>query len=561
MQGSEDARSGRFDRLKGAILSIPHKWRAVSRGTLPLTVKCALYLTVALSAAMLLFTALVAWYQRNQALDQLSDSVTQLSEVIAKSTRYAMLQNQPEYVDRIIQDVGNQADIYRVRIFSLDGRITHSTSADEVGRILDRSSEACARCHQGGKATADVLEGKRTWTFTYSSPEGQRLLGSMEVIRNEPSCYTAACHHHSPSTSVNGILDIVYSLDNIDRRIEMGVVRIAGFSAAFITIVSLFVGFLAHRVIYLPLRDLGAGAKRLAAGDFGQPIPVRSEDEFGKLATSFNAMTAALQRSQSELRDWAHKLEQRVQARTTELRVAQAEVARASRATTMGAMAASIAHEINQPLAAIVLSGNAGLRWLARATPDLEEARAALKRIVDEGHRAGKVIGSVRAMFKQGAQERAAVNVNELIGEILALLHGEVHTHDISVETDLADNLPSVIADRVQLQQVLLNLIMNAIEAMSAVTERRRVLRLRTELHEPNNVVIAVEDSGPGIDRNVVDRIFEPFFTTKSQGMGMGLSICRSIIEAHDGRLWFEPAVPQGTIFFVNLPAAATNGK
>jgi C4-dicarboxylate-specific signal transduction histidine kinase len=228
------------------------------------------------------------------------------------------------------------------------------------------------------------------------------------------------------------------------------------------------------------------------------------------------------------------------------LLAAQAELARATSFTAMGQMAASIAHDINQPLAAIVANGNAGLRWLAHTTPDLDEARAALQRIVNEGHRASQVIGSIRAMFTKGDQEKTALDANELMHEVLTRLDGEIRTQRVSVHTELIEPFPRVFGNRVQLQQVILNLLTNAVEAMGSATNRARVLQVKSKLHESGGVLIMVEDSGPGIDPQDIDRILEAFFTTKSHGMGMALSICRSIIDAHHGRLWVSPGLRHG---------------
>jgi PAS domain S-box-containing protein len=237
-----------------------------------------------------------------------------------------------------------------------------------------------------------------------------------------------------------------------------------------------------------------------------------------------------------------------------ELRSSRQELAGVGRQLTMGAITASIAHEVNQPLAAIVSSGNAGLRWLSNATPDLDEATAALKRIVSDGHRASQVIETVRAMFKKDAGEKTLLDINEVVCEVFALLRVELQKHDIAVIYRLAEEIPRVLADRVQLQQVILNLVMNAIDATSLVIDRPRTLRVSSERHDPADVMITLEDSGTGIDPKNVDRIFQPFFTTKSHGMGMGLSICRSIVEAHGGRLSASAALPYGTGFRVILP-------
>jgi len=236
------------------------------------------------------------------------------------------------------------------------------------------------------------------------------------------------------------------------------------------------------------------------------------------------------------------------------LQAAQADLARATKFTAMAQMAASIAHEINQPLAAVVANGNAGLRWLANTTPDFGEAMAALKRIVSDAHRASEVIGSIRAMFKKDIQEKALLDLNQLIREVLMLVHAELQSQRVSVHTELMEDLPHVLADRVQLQQVIMNLIMNASEAMASVTNRARVLRVKSEVDESHDVLMTVEDSGTGIDPNDANRIFDAFFTKKSHGLGMGLSICQSIIEAHNGRLWASPGIHHGSIFHVALP-------
>lgn len=237
-----------------------------------------------------------------------------------------------------------------------------------------------------------------------------------------------------------------------------------------------------------------------------------------------------------------------------QLAASRRELARVSRQTAMGAMTASIAHEIKQPLAAIVMNANVGLRWLDRPDLDLAELRAALEQIVRDGHRTNEVIAGIRAIFGKGHLETAPVNMNALIEEVLTLVRRELDSHQVSLRTEMAEGLPEVLAEGVQLQQVLVNLIMNAIDSMNLETTRERRLTIKTELQDAAEVRISVEDSGSGIDPSHTDRIFDAFFTTKPNGMGMGLSICRSIVEAHRGRLWAAPRSPHGTIFYMQLP-------
>jgi signal transduction histidine kinase len=261
-------------------------------------------------------------------------------------------------------------------------------------------------------------------------------------------------------------------------------------------------------------------------------------DEVGRLASAFDEMLAEL-----------------ASARDRE-RLEQAELARVARQATAGELSAAIAHEVKQPLAAMVAQGNAALRWLGRSTPDLDEARAALQKIVNSGHRASRIVENLRAMFKKDANPHKRVGVNGIIKDVFELTNHEMQRNDVMLQAALSDEpAPYVLGDRVQLQQVFLNLIMNAIEAMNA-SSRRNVLGVKTETGKNGEVLITIADSGPGIGADKIEKIFNTFFTTKQSGMGMGLSICRSIVEAHRGRIWVSSEAPHGSVFYVELPSA-----
>jgi signal transduction histidine kinase len=234
--------------------------------------------------------------------------------------------------------------------------------------------------------------------------------------------------------------------------------------------------------------------------------------------------------------------------------VVLADLARVTRLTTVGEMTASIAHEINQPLGAIVTNGEAGLRWLGNATPDLGEVRAVLTRIVGNGHRASQVISRIRAMTKKDIDERVLLDFNKVVEEVLGFARGEINDHNVVLRTQLQGDLPKIFADRIQLQQVVLNLVLNGIDAMASIDDRERRLVIRSEQEDSSTVRLSVEDAGKGVDTNIKDRIFEAFFTTKSSGMGMGLSICRSIIASHGGRLSVSAGSPCGAVFQIELP-------
>jgi signal transduction histidine kinase len=236
------------------------------------------------------------------------------------------------------------------------------------------------------------------------------------------------------------------------------------------------------------------------------------------------------------------------------VRQAEAELAHITRVTTLGELAASIAHEVNQPLAAIVADATASLNWLAAAPPDVDRVRDALDAIVTDGHRAAEVIQRIRQLATKSAPRKDRLDVNSIVRDVESLVRAELRRHEVTLTLDLAPGLPPVIGDRVQLQQVLLNLVMNGIEAMAAVMDRPRELLIRSHPHEEAQVLVAVRDTGVGIDPHDLDRLFSAFFSTKPGGMGMGLSISRSIVEAHGGRLWATPNVQRGATFHFALP-------
>jgi PAS domain S-box-containing protein len=238
------------------------------------------------------------------------------------------------------------------------------------------------------------------------------------------------------------------------------------------------------------------------------------------------------------------------------LHTAQAELAHVTRLTTLGEMSASIAHEVNQPLASIVTNGDACLRWLGRDVPQLDEARSAVRRMIGSAKRASEVISRIRELSKKRAFERARLDVNEVIHDVIALMRREIAGHRIALRLELGSSLPPVCGDRVQLQQVIMNLLMNGIQAMRSVTDGRHELLIRSRQDGSGQLLVAVEDSGVGIAPENVDRLFDAFFTTKSDGMGIGLSICRSIIEQHDGRIWATRNSGTGSTFQFTLPVA-----
>jgi len=526
-----------------------------------LKVKVGFFLSIALMVAVFLFTSLVVRNNREELLQQAISHAAQLSEVIIKSTRFAMLQNQASYVDKILQDVGAQNDIDRVRILSKNGTIIHSSHMSEIGRQVDQEAESCVACHLDEKSLKQSPMVGRPRIF--SDPEGRRMLGSTAVIRNEPSCSNGGCHMHSQDQSVLGVLDIVYPLNNIDRTIRTNTLTILGLALGFVIAAGLMVSFLVHRMVYLPLRDLEDGAARLAEGELEQTIPVRSGDEFGQLAASFNSMTAALRRSHVELKDWANTLEQKVEEATQELEIAQAEAARGEKLASVGLLAAGIAHELNNPLTGVLTFSHLVRKQVPDGSPEAED----LDLVIQETKRCAAIIRRLLDFAREKTPEKTYADLNKLIEETTRLIERPAHVENIDIVMDFDEQLPTVWIDEDLIKQVIMNMLVNAqhaIEGNGSITVRTRFhpdfRRAELGARPVPMAEITFADTGCGIPEEDLQRIFDPFFTTKGvgKGTGLGLSVSHGTIKAHGGLIEVQSTAGEGTEFRIYLPTGRT---
>jgi two-component system NtrC family sensor kinase len=489
--------------------------------------KITMYLALALMVAVFLFSLLLIRNQREEMLQQAVNHVNQLSEVVIKSTRFAMLQNQPSYIDQIIHDVGAQEDIDRVRILSKDGTIIHSSRDSEIGQVIDQEAEACLKCPLSSEAQQQKVMEKRARLFT--GPDG-----------------------------------LVYPLEKIDRAVRANTLTLAGFSLGFAIIAALFVSFFVHRIVYVPLKDLEAGATEVSSGNLDKIIPVRSDDEFGRVAKSFNKMTGAVRDSQLDLKDWALKLEAAVEEKTRELQLAQAEAIRGEKLASVGLLAAGIAHELNNPLTGILTFSHLVREKMPDDSPDAED----LDLVIKETKRCATIIRRLLDFAREKAPEKKYCDLNQLVCETAKLIEQPARIAQIEVVLELDETLPAVWMDEDLVKQVIMNMLVNAQHAIDedgTITLKTRLCpepRIVIPGSEPVSMVeISVIDTGCGIPKEVPSKIFDPFFTTKAvgKGTGLGLSVSHGAVQAHGGDIQVKSRVGKGTHFLVYLPVGGAN--
>jgi two-component system NtrC family sensor kinase len=526
--------------------------------------KVGLYMVIALTAVAFLFTVLVVSKSRTELLQQAVSNAAQLSQTIIKSTRFAMLENKPSFVDQIVQDVAAHEDIDKVRILSKNGTIIHSSYAAERGQQVDQEAEACLACHLVEKGRKENRMTGRPRIF--SGPDGRRMLGSTAVIRNEPSCWNSGCHVHKKSQSVLGVLDIVYPLARIDQTILASTLATIGLALGFVLAAALLVSYLVNRMVYLPLRDLETGAGRLAAGDLENTIPVRSKDELGQLAASFNSMTGALRKSREELQEWGRTLEEKVQKATRELQLAHAETARGEKLASVGLLAAGIAHELNSPLTGVLTFSHLVRRQMPEGSPQAED----LDLVIQETKRCAAIIRRLLDFAREKTPEKKFSDINALITETAHLLEQAAHIEDIDIILHLEENLPAIWIDEDLIKQVFMNIMVNAqhaIEGKGSITIRSRYCPEYTNREagaKPVPMVeIAIADTGCGIPKDHLPRIFDPFFTTKAvgKGTGLGLSVSHGTVRAHGGEIQVTSTVGEGSEFRIYLPVGENGDK
>ena len=472
-----------------------------------------------------------------------------LSETLLRTTYHQMLEDDRRRVYQMIEEVGTQRGIELIRLINKDGEIIFSTHPKEIGaRLTKETDSACKMCHIHEKVLTHASSMNRSRLYHQDGEE--EVMGMVKAIYNEESCWTASCHFHSPETRLLGVLDVTVSLN--EMRTALQSYRNDLLLETFLLLFSLCLclSLLIKGMIHRPLALLLGHTRALARGEWPR-IESPAEDEIGELSKAFNDMTVNLQKAREELEEWTMTLESRVVERTRKIEKMQTELIRSEKLASLGQLVAGIAHEINNPLTGIMMYSSI-LASDHRFDPAL---RADLDIILQETHRCSNIVRELLNFARSEPPAKTPQSLERLMEGCLALVVNQTYFHDICIHRCYASPMPEIAIDAGQIQQVFLNLLVNASQAMPKGGE----LTIRTGIdNEEQTAFIALTDTGCGIAAENIKKIFDPFFSTKGhEGTGLGLSVSYGIIESHGGEIKVESQVGEGTTFTIHLPIHA----
>jgi two-component system NtrC family sensor kinase len=477
-----------------------------------------------------------------------------ISDVIKQGTSDYMLRNDRNGLYQSIQTIASEPGIYKIRIFDQEGRITYTTTPGEQNHVVDKSGEACYGCHAQSQPLTRLNRPDRF--RIYRNGGGHRILGIITPIENQPSCSNAACHAHPVSQQILGVLDTNLSLATADVQLAESSRTMIAYTGCGLVLIAVLSWFFIWEVVGRPVTALERGTERLKAGDLGYQIAVDSEDEIGDLARSFNDMSSQLKSEHTENIAWTHTLEQRVEQKTRELKRAHEHALHTEKMASIGKMAAVLAHEINNPLSGILTYAKLLRKYLDhgdKGESRRQEIRDSLDLIASESRRCGDLVKNLLTFSRTTPMNIQPTNLNRVIEQVLRLVQHQMDLTGIHLQEQLESELPLVDCDGAQIEQVLLALLMNAIDAMP---QGGNLWITSTSSLDPKAIRIVVRDDGAGIPAEILPRIFEPFLTTKEtgRGVGLGLAISNSILERHNGTIEVQSELGKGTVFTVTLP-------
>ncbi|MGA2517274.1 MAG: ATP-binding protein [Thermodesulfobacteriota bacterium] len=491
--------------------------------------------------------------------ESMINSAIQASDLIKRSTRYSMLKNDRENLSNIIATIGQEKEMEGVRIYNKIGKIAFSNDAEEVNTIVDKKIEQCYVCHE--KEPAHVYLNTQNRIRILDSNRGYRVLGLINPIENEPECYNASCHGHSPKDKLLGLLDVKISLKSVDEETYKTKKNMVLFSSIMILVTALLFGGFILRLVHVPIRKLAKGTREVANLNLDYTIDFDSKDEMGELARSFNRMTKQLKAANEANQEWSSTLEKKVKQKSEELKKAQAHLLLVEKIASLGKLSAVVAHEINNPLSGILTYAKLCLKMIQNpASLSREQNNSVvqfLSVIRDEAIRCGDIVKNLLIFAKKDFGKWTEESLNKVINTSLQLVKHKIQIKELELLQELGEGNDIIYCDASGIQHVLVALFINAIDAMSKGGKLRVKTILLNSAHE---VQIVVSDTGSGIPEEILPHIFEPFVSTK-ESTGLGLSVVYGIIQQHQGEIEVESEPNRGTTFVITLPRRPVRGQ
>jgi two-component system, NtrC family, sensor kinase len=497
--------------------------------------------------------------QKKQLVDTMILGADQLSRGITGATWHAMLDDDRKAAYEIMRVIADKQGVDRIRMYNREGRLVFSTDSREQLGMTSWSSEVCASCHNKNAILHRPTEDSRVRYAT--SPDGVKTINMVAPIYNEPSCSNASCHAHRASTKVLGVVDVALRLDPVRKQTRAITLQTILWTLLEVGIGAAFVILFTRHFVATPIQELIAGTKAVSAMELDRPIDIgitRGSQELDELVDSFNRMRERLKLAVAELNDMQQTLEDKVDERTQQLKAAQRKLIQSDRLATLGQLAASVAHEINNPVSGVLNLSMLLERLMASGTypPGREaEFRKYLGLISTETARVGRIVSDLLAFSRRSKPQRAPADLNKLVRTTIGLADHKLKLISAEIILDLQEGLPLVECDSSQIQQVILNLVLNGAQAMQPRGGGKLTIRTRL-LPDQNNVELHVQDTGEGIAPENLSKIFDPFFTTKPEGkgVGLGLAVLYGIVKAHEGEVEVSSQRSEGTTFTVTLP-------
>jgi two-component system, NtrC family, sensor kinase len=512
-------------------------------------------LIIIISSILLLNLGVYTYYTvvtlNNDLTDWSTQNATNISDIIRKSTRHSMLLNRREDVYQIINTVGTEKGVEKIRIYNKQGVISFSSDSTELGVNVNLDAEACNVCHSKPSLPSDLPQNEMV--RVYKTHDGKNVLGMINPIPNESDCYTADCHAHEKDKKILGVLDIILSTETSDKIVEGSITSIITTAIILMLLISTFAIIFITVIVNKPISEISKGIDEIAKGNLNYKISLDSKDELGIMANEFNLMSSKLDAAYKEIKEWSETLNQKVQEKNEELKKIYEQITQIEKLASLGKLSATVAHELNNPLEGILTYSKLIAKKIEKQAdyPDRNNLIKFLHLISDETARCGKIVKDLLLFSRTGEGEFLPNNLRDLIDKALIIINHHFEINRIKVIKNYEDVEYPLICDGQKIEQALIAVLINATEAMTDGGN----LSINIS-REDQWLVLRISDEGKGISEKDLPMIFEPFYSTKGEnkGTGLGLPVAYGIINQHKGKIIVESTSQRGTTFKIIFP-------